>query len=162
MACVMLHRVAVSKVLVANDIGDRGHCSPTSIGWFIDVDVALSLDLAIVTLHALHQQEGWMYMDEHQHPRGWEASPKASFARRLGKQPKIIKVNGNGDAPSKTHQGCPDIWELDNGDVAIIGRDLTESYHGRLPVDVGIDSDERIVVIPHATIVAAKKDIPDA
>ena len=44
----------------------------------------------------------------------------------------------------------------------MIGRDLTDAYANRLPAGVTVVSDERIVVIPHATIVAAKKDIPDA
>ncbi|WP_010695598.1 hypothetical protein [Saccharopolyspora spinosa] len=56
---------------------------------------------------------------------------------------------------------CPDIWELDNGDVAVIGRDLTDSYRSRLPAGVTVDADERLVIIPRATIVAAKLDIPD-
>lgn len=51
---------------------------------------------------------------------------------------------------------------MSNGDVAVIGRDLTESYVDRLPAGVTVVSDERLVVIPRATIVAAKKDIPDA
>ncbi|MGW3227134.1 hypothetical protein [Kitasatospora sp. NPDC001095] len=33
---------------------------------------------------------------------------------------------------------CPDIWLLSNGDVAVIGRDLTEDHRGRLPE--GVDS----------------------
>lgn len=44
----------------------------------------------------------------------------------------------------------------------MIGRDLTDAYVSRLPEGVGVAPDERIVVIPHETIVAAKKDIPDA
>jgi hypothetical protein len=58
--------------------------------------------------------------------------------------------------------GCPDIWELDNGDIAIVGRDLTEAYRSRLPTDVSVAFDERLVVIPRVTLVAAKLDIPDA
>jgi hypothetical protein len=51
---------------------------------------------------------------------------------------------------------------LDNGDVAVIGTDLTTSYETRLPDGVSIDPGERLVVIPRATILAAKADIPDA
>jgi hypothetical protein len=87
--------------------------------------------------------------------RGWEADPGATFTRRLGKSSEELK-------DSKGKQGCPDIWELSNGDVAVIGRDLTDAYAGRLPEGVTIVHDERLVVIPHTTIVAAKKDIPDA
>lgn len=85
----------------------------------------------------------------------WEADPEASFARRLGKSSQELEqTSGN--------TGCPDVWELDNGDVAVIGADLTTSYEGRLPDGVSIDPSERLVVIPRATILAAKADIPDA
>lgn len=97
--------------------------------------------------------------------RGWEAEPEASFVRRLGNSPKeltFINTQGGDDYLSKSNPGCPDIWELSNGDVAVIGRDLTESYVGRLPEGVSVASDERIIIVPHATIVAAKEDIPDA
>lgn len=57
--------------------------------------------------------------------------------------------------------GCPDIWELDNGDIAVIGRDLTESLGKKLPEGVSIVSDERLVVIPRSMIIAAKPDIPN-
>ena len=57
---------------------------------------------------------------------------------------------------------CPDIWELDNGDIAVIGRDMIEQYTERLPTGVSIVSDERLVVIPRNMIIAAKPDIPDA
>lgn len=87
--------------------------------------------------------------------RPWEADPAASFSRRLGKSAAEL-----GDTGGRT--GCPDIWELDNGDVVVIGRDLTSSYLPRLPDGVTIADDERLVVIPHNMIVAAKADIPDA
>jgi hypothetical protein len=75
--------------------------------------------------------------------------------RRLGQSAdELGATSGN--------TGCPDIWELDNGDVAIIGRDMTSSYRTRLPDGVSVVPGERLVVIPRATIVAAKADIPDA
>jgi hypothetical protein len=89
--------------------------------------------------------------------RGWEADPEASLTRRLGKHP--MELDG---PPTNGKQGCPDIWELSNGDVAVIGRDLTAAYVGRLPEGVTVVHDERLVVIPRVTIVAAKDDIPDA
>ncbi|MET8982526.1 hypothetical protein ABZX85_43800 [Streptomyces sp. NPDC004539] len=84
----------------------------------------------------------------------WEADPGAAFARRLGKSShELGQTSGNAS--------CPDMWELDNGDVAVIGADLTASYEGRLPAGVSVDPGERLVVIPRATIRAAKTDIPD-
>lgn len=62
---------------------------------------------------------------------------------------------------SEKSNGCPDIWELSNGDFAVIGRDLTAAYTGRLPADISIVTDERLVVIPRSTLLAAKRDIPD-
>ena len=49
-----------------------------------------------------------------------------------------------------------------NGDVAVIGRDLTTVYGTRLPQGVYLAPDERLVVIPGNMLSAAKKDIPDA
>jgi hypothetical protein len=85
--------------------------------------------------------------------RPWEVNPHARFERRLGKTAAEL-----GD--SRTTNDCPDIWQLDDGDIAIIGRDATEAY--RLPEDVRIASDERLVVIPGRMLSAAKPDIPDA
>ncbi|MPZ80522.1 MAG: hypothetical protein GEV28_09040 [Actinophytocola sp.] len=87
--------------------------------------------------------------------RGWEADPDAAFVRRFGKSAEEL-------TDSKGKQGCPDIWELSNGGVAVVGRDLTDAYAGRLPEGVTVVHDERLVVIPHAMLVAAKTDIPDA
>jgi hypothetical protein len=84
----------------------------------------------------------------------WDADPNAGFRRRLGKSPTEL---GNTDANPR----CPDIWELDNGDVAVVGRDLTRHYRDRLPADVNVGDDERLVVIPGNMLVAAKPDIPD-
>jgi hypothetical protein len=84
----------------------------------------------------------------------WEADSSASFVRRIGKSShELGQTSGN--------SSCPDIWELDNGDVAVIGSDLTMSYEGRLPEGVSVDPGERLVIIPRRTILAAKADIPD-
>lgn len=85
----------------------------------------------------------------------WEADPTATLARRWGKSAhELGSTTGDGS--------CPDIWELTNGDVAVIGQDLTETYQGQLPEGVSIDPGERLVIIPRATILAARADIPDA
>jgi len=84
----------------------------------------------------------------------WEANSTASFLRRLGKSShELGQTSGNAS--------CPDIWELDNGDIAVIGQDLTAEYEARLPADVSVDPGERLVIIPRKTITAAKADIPD-
>ncbi|MDT0318417.1 hypothetical protein [Streptomyces millisiae] len=87
--------------------------------------------------------------------RPWEADASASFARRLGKSAEEL---GNSEDKGE----CPDIWQLENGDIAVIGRDLTAAYRSRLPEGVALAPDERLVVIPGNMLSAAKADIPDA
>ncbi|MFJ7625971.1 hypothetical protein ACIQZN_05710 [Streptomyces sp. NPDC097595] len=87
--------------------------------------------------------------------RGWEADPSSPLLRRLGKSPAELGTTGG-------EQGCPDIWELANGDIAVVGRDLTDSYLPHLPPGLVVAPDERIVIIPRRTAAAAKGDIPDA
>jgi hypothetical protein len=85
----------------------------------------------------------------------WEPDPAAGLWRRLGKSPAELGTTSDTTT-------CPDIWELDNGDVAVVGRDLTSAYLARLPGDMSVAPDERLVIIPRCTILAAKKDIPDS
>lgn len=87
--------------------------------------------------------------------RPWEASFDAGFKRRLGKSALEL-----GD--TDFDDGCPDIWELDDGDIAIIGRDRTAAYASRLPRGVTIRADEQLVVIPRNMLIAAKPDISNA
>lgn len=86
--------------------------------------------------------------------RAWEADPSALFERRLGKSAAEL---GNSDGKDD----CPDIWQLDNGDIAVIGRDLTATYAARMPDGVSLAPDERLVVIPGNMLGAAKPDIAD-
>ncbi len=77
------------------------------------------------------------------------------FLKRLGPDPH--------DNGAKTYAalGCPDILELENGDFAVIGADITETSAGQLPPTVSCGPDERIIRIPRRTLVLAKADIPD-
>ncbi|QLH22448.1 MULTISPECIES: hypothetical protein [Streptomyces] len=87
--------------------------------------------------------------------RPWDADLSAAFARRLGRSAKELGVTSDED-------DCPDIWELDNGDIAIVGRDRTDAYATRLPAGVTLAADERLVIIPGAMLRSAKPDIADA
>lgn len=75
--------------------------------------------------------------------------------RRLGTTPR--------ERGSVQEATCPDIFELASGDFAVIGTDRSgdEELLASLPSDAGIASYERIVIVSRATLIAAKRDIPD-
>lgn len=85
----------------------------------------------------------------------WDANPDADFKRRLGESPAELGVTAEDTS-------CPDIWELDNGDIAVIGTELTENYSKRLPSGVSLAPGEKLVIIPRVTLQSAKPHIPDA
>ena len=76
------------------------------------------------------------------------------FLKRLGPDPH---ANGT---QTPALRGCPDIFELEDGDFAIIGIDITAASVDRLPSTAACGPDERIVRIPRKTLVLAKADIP--
>lgn len=76
-----------------------------------------------------------------------------TFLRRIGPDP-----HANG-ARTASLNGCPDIWELDDGDFAVIGPDITD-VAGVLPPTAGCGPDERIVRVPRRILVNARRDIP--
>lgn len=76
------------------------------------------------------------------------------FVKRIGPDPHA------GGTRTYACSGCPDIWELEGGDFAIIGTDVT-SEACTLPATASCGPDERIVRIPRKTLVLAKREIPD-
>lgn len=77
------------------------------------------------------------------------------FLRRLGPDP-----HANG-AKTVALDNCPDIFELETGDFAIIGIDITDAAKPQLPPTAGCGRGERIVRIPRNLLVGAKSDIPN-
>ena len=76
------------------------------------------------------------------------------FRRRIGPDPHASGVH------TYALVGCPDIFELTDGDFAIIGSDIT-ALAGKLPASASCGPDERMIKIPRRTLVLAKQDIPD-
>ena len=74
------------------------------------------------------------------------------FNKRIGPDP-----HANG-AKTAGCSGCPDIWELENGDFAVIGIDMTD-VADRLPPTAGCGPDEKIVRLPRNLLLNAKADI---
>ncbi len=80
------------------------------------------------------------------------------FKRRIGPDPH---VSADGDPQgSRGGLGCPDIWELESGDFAVIGIDQTSMLTAALPVSASCGPDERIVVLPRSVLTGAKSHIP--
>ena len=77
------------------------------------------------------------------------------FKRRIGVDPHL-----NGEFTSSSN-GCPDVWELQDGNFAVIGVKKTDELRSMLPKTASCGPDEEIVVIPRNTLVRGKKDIPD-
>jgi len=77
------------------------------------------------------------------------------FRRRIGPNPHA------GGLHTIALRGCPDIFELESGDFAIIGIDITAAAAPKLPPSAGCGPDERIVLVPRRTLVLAKSDIPN-
>ncbi|MET8409862.1 hypothetical protein ABZV34_17480 [Streptomyces sp. NPDC005195] len=75
------------------------------------------------------------------------------IVRRVGATPR--------ERGSATGQSCPDIFELNDGSFAVIGREATLELDPELPPDAARADYERIVIITRETLVRAKKDIPD-
>jgi hypothetical protein len=82
-----------------------------------------------------------------------EAMKAAEFLRRLGPDP-----HANGRQTAAVN-GCPDLWELEDGDIAVIGIRITPEVDGKLPATAGCGPDEEVVRVPRATFLAAKADI---
>lgn len=75
------------------------------------------------------------------------------IARRIGVPPQ--------QRGSHTGETCPDLFELSDGNYAIIGTEATAALDPHLPPDAARADYERIVVITRETLIRAKKDIPD-
>jgi len=74
----------------------------------------------------------------------WDADPATNLSRRLGKSAHELAIT-TGNA------SCPDIWELDNGDIAIIGTSAID------PNGTLLDFDVREVETSRAIIEHARK-----
>ncbi|MDN0197511.1 hypothetical protein [Streptomyces sp. S.PNR 29] len=76
------------------------------------------------------------------------------IVRRVGASPR--------ERGSLSGQSCPDIFELSDGNFAVIGTEATPLLDPELPHDASRADDERIVVITRETLLRAKAQIPDA
>jgi hypothetical protein len=76
------------------------------------------------------------------------------IVRRIGASPR--------ERGSMSGDTCPDIFELSDGNFAVIGTEATVELENLLPADAARADYERIVIVSRETLVRAKADIPDA
>jgi hypothetical protein len=76
-----------------------------------------------------------------------------NIVRRIGASPR--------ERGSQTGETCPDIFELSDGNFAVIGTEATAALDTELPADAARADYERIVVVTRETLIRAKADIPD-
>ncbi|MGA4839148.1 hypothetical protein [Streptomyces sp. G45] len=74
------------------------------------------------------------------------------IVRRIGASPR--------ERGSLAGDTCPDIFELSDGNFAVIGTEATAALDSELPHDAARAADERIVVISRETLIRARADIP--
>ncbi|MFE6753698.1 hypothetical protein ACFVDQ_08880 [Streptomyces sp. NPDC057684] len=75
------------------------------------------------------------------------------IVRRIGASPQ--------QRGSVSGQSCPDVFELSDGNFAIIGTEATALLEKELPPDASRADYERIVVVSRETLVRARPDIPE-
>ncbi|MCH5675365.1 hypothetical protein [Streptomyces gilvus] len=76
------------------------------------------------------------------------------IVRRIGVPPSV--------RGSASGANCPDIFELSDGNFAVIGTEATEALERELPADASRADYEHIVIVSRETLIRAKADIPDA
>lgn len=76
------------------------------------------------------------------------------FLRLLGQQ------NKNTSASCAGGHACPAILEMESGDFAVIGKDITDDAREKLLPGSGCGPGERIVRVPRQTFVNVQSEIP--
>ncbi len=72
--------------------------------------------------------------------------------RRIGSSPQ--------QRGSLSGETCPDIFELSDGNFAVIGKKATAEVAPLLPSDAAMDLHEEVVIIPRQLLIDARPDIP--
>lgn len=74
------------------------------------------------------------------------------LAKRVGPDPHGPEAWG---PKTPAADGCPDVWQLDSGDYAVIGIEIASTVERPLPPTASCGPDETIVMVPKRTLEAA-------
>lgn len=75
------------------------------------------------------------------------------FIRRLGQ---------NGQEQCSGGYSCPQVLEMEDGDFAAVGTDITEEAKKAMPPGPGVGPTEGVVKIPRRVMVAIRAELPAA
>ena len=75
------------------------------------------------------------------------------FTKRLG---------GNGVNLCEGGYHCPQILEMEDGNFAVVGTDMTTEAIPAMPPGPGVGPLERVIRVPRHVFVAARAEIPAA
>ncbi len=74
---------------------------------------------------------------------------------------RAVRRIGCGNKCSAGRKSCPDFFELDNGDFALIGEDISSIAGDVILPDASMGPTERLIRVPRQVIISAKREIPD-
>ena len=84
-------------------------------------------------------------------------SDSLEIKKRCGQDPHTLPEGEKSIACNN----CPDVFELENGDFAIIGVRITKELTSKLPDSANCGPDEEIVLVPRYVLANARQDIPN-
>lgn len=78
------------------------------------------------------------------------------LAIRVGPDPHSPEAGG---PKTPAAEGCPDVWQLDTGDYAVIGIEIASRVDRPLPATASCGPDETIVMVPRRILEAAARSL---
>jgi hypothetical protein len=73
---------------------------------------------------------------------------------------RSLLSSSTGEKACSSGHTCPDVLELDSGDFAVIGTDIT-AESASLPSGSGCGTHERIVRVPRDLLIRIRSQIPE-
>ena len=74
----------------------------------------------------------------------------------------IKRLGQNGRQLCSTGAQCSQILEMQTGDYAVVGQDITDAAKAAMLPGAGVGPNERVVMVPRRVFVDARPEIPSA
>jgi hypothetical protein len=74
--------------------------------------------------------------------------------------PRFVRRIDGGVEACANKPICPQVWELETGDYAVIGKDITDEVRATgAGHDIPVANDERVVVLPRDVMQSSKGNL---